>query len=336
MSVLRVLISAIAIIVCSAAAAMAEVSELRIPLGAGGFGFLPLHMMQKYKLIERYAEEAGLKITVSWPNIGGAAVMNDALLSGSADFISAGPPSFLTLWDRTHSNLAVKSIAAISSIPVYLNARVADLKSLDDIQEGQKITLVGIKVAIPAIIMQMYAQKKYGNAEVFRFDPYTVNMNHADALIALTSGSRSIAAHWASAPFYQRELKDPAIHTIMNSDEIMGGSTTFTMISTTTKFWTQNPKICAAVLKALKRAEEMIGEDKHNAAQVLLEAMGGGKGWSVDEFVAILNDPATKYTTRPENVLKYANFMHEIGSIRNKPNLLSHLFFDSKEVDGGN
>ena len=40
-------------------ATRAEVSELRIPLGAGGFGFLPLNMMQKHNLIEKYAAEAG-------------------------------------------------------------------------------------------------------------------------------------------------------------------------------------------------------------------------------------------------------------------------------------
>ena len=88
-------------------------SELNIPLGAGGFGFLPLHMMQKYKLIEKYAEEAGAKVKVNWANIGGPAAMNDALLSGSAHFISAGPPAFLTLWDRTRGNIGVKSVAAL-------------------------------------------------------------------------------------------------------------------------------------------------------------------------------------------------------------------------------
>src|SRR3984885_16107865 len=115
------------------AGARAEVTELKIPLGAGGFGFLPLNMMQKYNLIEKYAEEAGLKVTVSWSSMGGPAVMNDALLSGSAHFISAGPPAFLTLWGRTRSNVGGKSIAAISSMPRKLNARVAQLKSLDEI-----------------------------------------------------------------------------------------------------------------------------------------------------------------------------------------------------------
>jgi NitT/TauT family transport system substrate-binding protein len=95
----RALIAAL-VIAMAPAVARAEVTELKIPLGAGGFGFLPLHMMQKYNLIEKYAKEAGLKVTVTWSSMGGPAVMNDALLSGSAHFISAGPPAFLTLSAR--------------------------------------------------------------------------------------------------------------------------------------------------------------------------------------------------------------------------------------------
>src|ERR1039458_1930287 len=49
--------------------------------------------------------------------------MNDALLSGSADFISAGPPAFLILWDRTKSSAKVKGVAAMSTMPMYLNTR---------------------------------------------------------------------------------------------------------------------------------------------------------------------------------------------------------------------
>jgi NitT/TauT family transport system substrate-binding protein len=51
---------------------------------------------------------------------------------------------------------------------------------------------------------------------------------------------------------------------------------------------------------------------------------------------AILNDPGTKYTLRPENVLKYAAFMNEIGSLKNKPTSIPDLFFDTPEVAGGN
>ncbi len=315
-------------------AANAEIDELKFPVGAGGFGFLPLNMMQKHGLIEKFAAEAGVKVTVNWTNTGGPAAMNDALLSGSAHIVTAGPPAFLILWDRTKASAGVKAIAAISSMPMRLNARADQLKVLDEVTEKQKIAVTSIKVSIPSIIMQMYAQKKYGRDQTFRFDPVTVTMGHPDAVIGLLSGS-GIVAHWASAPFDQRERNDPAIRAIMNSDDIMGGSTTFTLMSTTARFQAENPKIYAAVLKALKRAQGMIEEDRRAAAAVLLDSLGG-KGWSVDELTAILNDPSTKYTMKPENVMAYANFMHDAGSLKNKPASIADLFFATPEIEGGN
>jgi NitT/TauT family transport system substrate-binding protein len=327
-------IVALALVAALPLGARAEVSELRIPLGAGGFGFLPLEMMKRHELIEKHAAQAGLKVSVNWANIGGPAVMNDALLSGSAHFISAGPPAFLTLWDRTKGNLAVKAVAAMSSIPMYLNARAEHLRSIDDFTPNDKIAVTAVKVSIPSIIMQMYAAGKYGKEHAFRFDPNTVSMTHPDAVVALITGSSNIAAHYASAPFHQRERREPAIRTIMVSDDVMGGSTTFTMISTTAKFVSENPKVHAAFISALKEAQRMIAADKRAAAQVLLDSMGG-RGWDLNELVSILEDPSTKYTTVPENVMKYASFMHEIGTLKNKPASITELFFEGADVSAG-
>jgi sulfonate transport system substrate-binding protein len=314
--------------------ARAEVSELKVPLGAGGFGFLPLHMMQKHGLIEKHAADAGLKLTVNWANIGGPSVMNEALLSGSAHFISAGPPAFLTLWDRSKASLAVKSIAAMSTMPMYLNTRAEHLRSLDDLKEGDKIAVTAVKVSIPSIIMQMYARAKYGAAAVFRFDPFTVSMTHPDAVVAILTGNTEVKAHYASQPFHQRERREPSVRTIMNSNAVMGGDTTFTMISTTTKFHDENPKVSAAFVKALEEAMAMIRRDRRAAAQVLLESMGG-RGWSVEELEQMLADPEVKYTTVPENVMKYASFMSDIGTLKNRPASLADLFFPEANVATG-
>jgi NitT/TauT family transport system substrate-binding protein len=309
--------------------ATAEVSEIKVPLGAGGFGFLPLHMMKKYGLIETHAAKAGITVAVNWSDIGGPAIMNDALLSGAADFISAGPPAFLTLWDRTKGNINVRGVAAMSSIPMYLNTRAEHLRRVDDIKPGDKIAVTAVKVSIPSIVLQMYARAKYGAAETFRFDPYTVTMTHPDAVIALISGRTEIVAHYASAPFHQRELKDPAVRTIMTTTDVMGGATTFTMISTTAKFHDQNPKVYAAFVSALNQAMEMIRNDRTTAAAVLLESMGG-KGWSVAELAGMLGESDTRYTTVPENVMRYAEFMHSIGTLKNKPASLDDLFFGGR------
>jgi NitT/TauT family transport system substrate-binding protein len=318
--------AAIAALLLAPAGARAEVSEITIPLGAGGFGFLPFDLMQKHQLVEKAAAKAGITLKVNWLKTGGASVVNDALLSGSANFIAAGPPSFLLLWDRTLSNAKVKGIAAMSSMPEYLNTTAEHLKTLDDIKPGDKISLNAVKVSIPAIIMQMYAAKKYGPKETFRFDPYTVSMKHADAVIAIVSGNKQITADWASPPFHQRELSAKGVRTVMTTDDVMGGSTTFTMISTTTKFHDANPKICAALLSALKDAMAMIKADKKGSAAVLLESMGG-KGYTIDELVKMLDQPDIKYTTTPENVMKYVNFMLKTGSIKVKPDSWKDLFF---------
>jgi NitT/TauT family transport system substrate-binding protein len=303
----------------------AEVNEVRIPVGAGGVGFLPLLVMQKRQLIEKHAKAAGIPtLHVRWIEIGGPSVMNDALLSGSADFITAGPPAFLTLWDRTHTSVKVQGVAAMSSMPMYLNARVDRLKRLDDITDKDKIAVTAIKVSIPSIVMQMYAKQKY--SQPTRFDKYTVTMTHPDGVIALLSGSSAVDAHFTSPPFAQREKKDARVRTIMLSDDVLGGSTTFTMVSTTSKFREQNPKVYAAVLASIEEANQMIVADKKSAAEMLL-ASSGDKGFSVSELVEVLNDPRIKFTTTPENVMKYADFMYSTGSIKNRPASWKDLFF---------
>jgi len=304
-----------------------EATEVRIPRGAGGIGFLPLLVMEKYSLIERQAQDAGIpNLHVQWIDLGGPAVMNDSLLSGAVDFIAAGPPAFIVLWDRTQESTKVKGAAAMSSLPMYLNARAEHLKRLDDVTEKDKIAVTAVKVSIPSIIMQMYARDKYGADQVSRFDKYTVTMTHPDAVIALLSGSGGISAHFTSPPFHQRELKDSHVRTIMTSDQVMGGSTTFTMLSTTTAFREKNPKVYAAVLKALDDAIDVIVSDKEDAADILL-ASTAESGFSRDEIVALLNDSSVKFTTIPENVMKYAEFMHSAGSIKKRPTSWKDLFF---------
>ena len=283
--------------------------------------------MEKHRLIEKHAAEAGISnLTVRWVDLGGPSVVNDALLSGAADYAAAGPPAMLTLWDRTRDSIGVAGVAAMTSLPMYLNTHAPHLKTVDDLREGDKIAVTAIKVSIPALVMQMYAAKKYGQADATRFDKYTVSMTHPDAVVALLSGATGISAHFASPPFHQRERRDAKIRTIMTSDEVMGGSTTFTMLSTTKKFRQDNPKVYAAVLSALEEANARIASQPREAAETLM-ASTPDSGFSIDETVAMLKDPAVKFTTTPENVSKYADFMHQIGSIKQRPASWKDVFF---------
>jgi NitT/TauT family transport system substrate-binding protein len=312
---------------CGGGQSASPTKELRIPLGAGGVGFLPLLVMRERDLIEKHAAAAGLAdLTVRWIELGGPAVMNDALLSGSVDFIAAGPPAFITLWDRTRGSADVRGVAAMSSLPMYLNTSNAALQTLEDLTAQDKIAVTAVKVSIPSIVMQMYAARRFGAAEAFRFDRYTVTMTHADALIALLSGSNQVNAHFTSPPFHQREIRDPRVRTVLNTDDIMGGSTTFTMLSTTARFREANPQAYAAVLAALEEANELLRSNPQAAAEILFAAEAAA-GFSVDELVEVLRDPDIKFTTTPENLETYAEFMREIGSITNLPESWREMFF---------
>lgn len=314
--------------------ARAEVAEINVPLGAGGFGFLPLMVMRKHGLVEKRALEAGLTLAVNWANVGGPAAMNDALLSGSAQFVPTGPPGFLTLWDRSRG--AVRGVAAISAMPMYLNTRTERLGTIEALAPGDKVAVTSVKVSIPSIVMQMYARTRYGAAETFRFDPMTVSMAHPDAVAALLTGT--VAAHFASAPFHQREMRQPGMRTVLNSDDVTGGPTTFTLVATTARFHDANPKAYAAFLAALKDAMAMIAADPHEAAEVLLASLGGATpgGFTVAELEAVLKDPVTRYTVTPERVLAYAHFMHEIGTLKADPAAIGDVFYDDPEVLRGN
>jgi NitT/TauT family transport system substrate-binding protein len=301
--------------------------EIRIPLGAGGVGFLPLLVMREHKLVEKHASAAGMAdVTVRWIELGGPAVMNDALLSGSVDFIAAGPPAFITLWDKTRGNAVVRGVAAMASLPMYLNTTAERLRALDDLTEQDKVAVTSVKVSIPSIAMQMYAAGRYGAANAFRFDRYTVTMTHPDALIAMLSGAGQIDAHFTSPPFHQRERKDPRVHTVLDTDAIMGGATTFTMLSTTAKFRAASPVLYAAVLAALEEANAQIRADPRGAAEILFAAEPAA-GFSVDELVEVLRDPAIAFTTTPANVEKYARFMRSIGSVEHDVASWRELFF---------
>lgn len=319
------------------APARAEVDEIKIPKGAGGVGFLGLLMMEKHQLVEKHAKALGLDRTkVSYVNIGGPAQVNDALLSGNAHVVPAGPPAFLTIWARTHDSMKVTGLAAMTSMPMYLNTRSPEIKSIKDVAAKDKIAVTAIKVSIPAIIMQMYAKKELGSDKVTHFDPMTVSMTHPDALAALLAGEgNEINLHFTSPPFHQRERRDPKIRTILTTNDVMGSSQTFTMLYMMGEFREKNPKSTKAILAGLEEANAMINADKKAAAEVFLDSVGR-RGWTVEEIVEVLNDPDNKFTTTPENVMTYANFMADIGTLKVRPASWKDLFFPEIHDKPGN
>jgi NitT/TauT family transport system substrate-binding protein len=304
----------------------AELKEIKI---ARGFAIphLPIMIMEHDKLLEKHARAAGLgDVTVEYSTIGGGSVMNDALLSGTLSFGVGGPPPMLTLWDKTRSGNPVKGVCAEATMPLYLNTRNANLKSVRDLTDKDRIAVGAVKVSIQAVLLQMAAAKEFGAANYTRFDPLTVGMNSPDATAALRSGAGEVDVNFSLPPFQYAELKVPGIHTLASSNDIMDGPHTFTLVYTTGQFHDANPKLYRAFLDAIKEAIDMINRDKSGVAKIYIEMTRAKE--SVADIVAILDDPQVRFTMTPEGTMKFAEFMQRIGSIKNKPESWKDYFFE--------
>jgi NitT/TauT family transport system substrate-binding protein len=145
--------------------ARAEVSELRVAKQYG-LGYLQMMMMEDQKLIEKHAKAAGLgDITVTWATFRSSDVMNDAVISGTVEFVCLGPAGLATIWAKTRgNNIDVRGVAAMNAQPNFLNARKPELKAITDFTDKDRIALPAVKVAFQALALQMAAAKQWGTA----------------------------------------------------------------------------------------------------------------------------------------------------------------------------
>jgi NitT/TauT family transport system substrate-binding protein len=309
-------------IVFLAGTAQAEVSEVRLAQQFG-IGYLPLHVVQNQKLIQKHAEKAGIKdIKVSWTQFGAGNAMNEAMLSGNLDFASGGVGPLLTIWSKTKGRQDVKGVASINSMPLYLNTVNPNVKTLQDFTEKDKIALPAVRVSIQAVTLQMAAEKAFGQAN--KLDPLTVSMPHPAAMSALLSGTE-VTAHLTSPPFQYQELEDKRVRRVLSSYDVIGGPGTFNLVWASKKFRDSNPKVYGAFVAALDEAMEIIKANPQKAAKIYIEEEKSKA--SLESILKMIKDPEIVFTTAPQRVMTYAQFMHKTGAIEHNPADWKEIFF---------
>lgn len=211
------------------AAAVALLGTLALPLVAQaegqisiaqqfGIGYLVLHVVKDQQLIEKHAKAQGLdEIDVEWRTISGATAMNEALLAGAIDVVSAGVPPMLTVWDRTHGRQNVKAVASLGSLPNYLLSNREAVKTLQDLSDKDRIAVPAAGVGFQSRTLQIETAKLYGKDDFQRFDKISVSLPHPDATAALIKGGSEITAHFSSPPFQYQALENPKVHKLISS-----------------------------------------------------------------------------------------------------------------------
>jgi len=299
-----------------------------------GIGYLVLHVVKDQQLIEKHAKAHGLDdIEVEWRTISGATAMNEALLAGAIDVVSAGVPPMLTVWDRTHGRQNVKAVASLGSLPNYLLSNRAEVKTLQDLSEKDRIAVPAAGVGFQSRTLQIETAKLYGNADFQRFDRISVSLPHPDATVALTKGGSEITAHFSSPPFQYQALESPNVHKLISSYDILGGQATFNVLYATEKFHDANPKTYKAFYDALVEASQIIKADKAAAAETYIKVENSKLPLA---FVKkIIEDPENDFTVSPQRTFIYANKLHELGVLKNKASSWKDYFFEEAYANPG-
>lgn len=310
-----------------------KTKELRISKQYG-LPYLPLLVLEKHNLIEKNAVKLGYgDIKVNWVTFRGGAASNDALLSGNVDFISGGVTPFIRLWDKTNGK--VKALSGLIQAPIYLNTSNQNIQTLDDfVSNNSRIALPSVKVSIQATLLQIAAAKEYGLDYFETYDHLTVSLKHPDALIALTSGNSEINGHFATEPFATIELNNEKIHNVISSYDIIGNKHTSQLISTSQKFYDENPELAAIVLSSLKEAINWINNNKAAAAKLYVESSKTKE--PVELILDIIENPNVVYTTKPLEVETFSDFLYKIKATQTKTESWEELFFEPQSIVGEN
>jgi NitT/TauT family transport system substrate-binding protein len=310
----------------SATVVAAQTPEIRFARQFS-MGYLQFNLMERHHLLEKHAKAAGIpEVKVTWATFNSPAAMNDALLSGSVDIVSGGVPGLLTIWARTHGTAnAVKGVAAFSSQPILLNTRKPEIKGITDFTDKDKIAVPAVKISVQAMMLQMAAAKQWGQASFARLDPLTVGMSPPDATVALLSEASEITSVFSVPPFQYQQLEKPGIHTVLSSTEIFGGPHTFTVAWTSSQFRDKNPALYKALVAAFQEATDLLNQDVKPAAQFWIDDVKSKM--TVEKVAEIASGKEVRWTMVPESTIKYAQFMHAVGSIKVMPASWKDLFF---------
>ena len=323
---MRMILAAAATLLLSSFVARAQVPEVRIARQFS-MGYLQFNIIEHEKLIQKHAARMGIpEVKVTPFKFNGPAAMNDALLSDSVDIVGGSPQGVLTIWSRTRGTAQeVRAISALVTLPFVLNSNDPTIKGIDDLSRCKKIAVPSVKVSAQAVTLQAAAAAAYGIKEFARFDTMTVSMSPPDATIAILSGTNEVNCVWAVPPFLQQQMQNPAIHTVMNSFDVWGGPNTFTLAYTTAKFRDRNPVLYKALYAALQEATERVRTDPTTAARYWIE---DGDSKLTNDFVrSVAVSPGTTWTMVPQNTMKAAQFMHQVGSIKVIPASWKDFFF---------
>lgn len=293
-----------------------------------GLPYLPLMVMEHEQLLEQHLRQLGVQdAKVSWATMSTTTATVDGLLSGSVDFASSGITGLLALWDKTQGTPnEIKAISGISSFPYPLVTNNPAVKSLRDFTDKDRIAVPAVKLSVQAIVLQMAAAQAFGADKRTALDALTVSMGHPTAAVAVISKHSEVNAHFSYPPYSLQELRTPGVHAVLWANDVTHGPATTIEVVTPARVLKDHPQWVEAWLAAQAEASDFINRHPREAADMYV-AMTKEKKLTAADLIPILSDPQVRISVTPFNTMVFAQYMHEVGSIRHMPTSWKDYFW---------
>jgi NitT/TauT family transport system substrate-binding protein len=280
-----------------------------------GLVYIQAIIMEEKKLIEKHAAALGLKdLKMRWSIITSGGVMTEAVISNSIDMAITGVSNMLLAWGKTGT---IKSVTGMAGVPFKLLTRNEKVKSIRDFGPDDRIAVPTIRASMQAMMMGIALEKEFGIGQHGRLDSNQVQLGHPDAMNALLNPQHEINSHFSIPPYQDIALKSPLVHSVLTSTDALGGAASITNCWATQRFVEANPLKIKAFIAAVDEASDMVMNDTKTAAEIYLAVTK--EKITVDELVAVMKQPGAIFSATPVRSMMWAEYMHRIGMIKQKP-----------------
>ncbi len=314
-SAVSCLIAVAAALTIIAAAPVRAAEPVRIGIGFG-LAFLPTYICEDQKLVEKYARDLHVDVKASYQRLLGAGPMQEALAARTIDMAPFGTAPLLTAWQNGKgTSRQILAVSGLTTLPLTLLTSRPQLRSLVDLRAADRIAVPTL-TSPQTYVLQMQSEKIFGAPD--RLQNQIVALPPGDGVAALISGADDIAAYFASAPFTEIALKDPKIHRVLGSENVIGGKASFLVLAAPKGYIDTHAKIVEAVDKAMDEAARLIRDDPTRAARIFL-AHEPSKALDAPAVAAVLKDNKDEFGSAVQGVQTFADFMGRHDELKAPP-----------------
>lgn len=280
-----------------------------------GMQYATGYIVEKMNLLEKYLPGA----KIEWSSFGGGAAITEALISGHLDVGFMGMPPAVIAIDK---GADLKIASGVCVPPFDLMVKEERLKSIADFTPQDKIAIPGIS-STQHILLSIAARDKLNKAR--DFDSNMVAMANPDAYSSLVSGTE-IVGHFTTMPFLEQEARQ-GFRSILSGKEAYGDAS---IVCVTTSKFHSNSAVYAGLMGALSEAVDLLNKQDPKVLEIIAEV----EKITIEDAKAFLNWHGTNYTTNIYGLMGIANYMYEVGYIKNKPELYNLVWENARAMIG--